>query len=731
MSTDNLGIINEINQTSKSIKNMAEILSSELNQPFTFVNSANRKMMFDAQFDQKISLMEPEIAMLSTGFDIMGGEYTSSFIKTPTSLRILHKIMKYDHVSASKYVDYVLVVYNEENKMYDIITRDSCQYNTETYGFLWNNDYLDSLKIGQTIPKETVIKKSTNYDNFNNRLDGTNLLVAFMSPLETSEDAILINQDIAETKLASPVFDMFDVTLNDNDIPLNLFGNDTEYKAFPNIGEEVEGIIMVTRRENKDEILYTHAYSRLSQMLPSDTTYYTKGIVIDVSIYCNNPTLLAENQYYSQLYQYYLDSMEYSRKVVGYLKPLIEDPHNDCSTDLKRFYKIHKDVMDGKEWLNNGKPFSNTVLKFTVIDKSILSVGDKLTNRFGGKGIVSEIYPKEKMPMYKGRPVDMVLDLGGVVGRKNPGQLFETELNNVSDIIIKDYKINGNIEETLKKIYIYMRYVDEDYAMFIKKKLYKSSNQIKKSFLDSLIDVGLYKVSNPTNIMTLDLFAALIRELGMSPRDLGDYLMVPIEGSDGKIRYVQSLRKFYPGYMYIYRLKQIAEHKFSSTTLSTTNIKGLPAAAKINKKGHKLPYASTPIQFGEMESAEYEHLGSVLTALNLMTYSTAPIARRACSALLNGDPYNISIDVPDDARSRVIEILNVFFKSMGLKLIFEKKLKRTLPCPIHRRSITRPNGYYGIGTPVYREFNFSPINRTPQNPIARHNNYEIRLVKDK
>lgn len=735
MKKNNLDIIKNIKKVSKEIGDISNILSSELNQPFTFTNSANRKMMFDSQFEQKIGLYNPEVPKLSTGYDIMFGEYTSSFIESKSKYKILDKIVKYKKLPNNKYINYILVVYDEENDLYDLIFRDSYNYNTECYGYLWNNQYLDSLNINDKIEKGDIIKKSNNYDNYNNRTDGTNLLVAFMCPMETYEDAILISESASKNKLSSPLFDKLNCILNDNDIPLNLFGDNENYKSFPDIGESFNGIIMATRRENKEDILFSNAYSNLRRLMISDTTYYSKGKVIDIDIYCNNPKLLENNQYYSQFYRYYLDSLEYSKHIVSSLKPLIDDSKIECSTELKRFYKKHNDIINGKEWINNNKTFSNTIIKFTIVEKVNLNVGDKLTNRYGGKGVDSEVYPDELMPKYRGKSLDAVLDLGGIVGRKNPGQDFEVELNYLSNFILDEYIKNNDVENTLRKIYIYLSHIDKKYMKFIKRKLYKQSYNEKKLFLDHLAKFGLYQICDPSIIMTLDKFDTLINDLGIDIDSLGEHLDVPIEGSDGKIRYVPSLNKFYPGELYIYRLKQIASHKESATSLSTTNIKGLPTQARINKKGHKIPFARTPVQFGEMETAEYEHLGSIIAALNLMTYSNSPIARKECIKMLTGDPYNINIDVPENAKNRTAEILNTFLKSMGLKLEFKKKLRRDKNSPFIRyiKQTNVPIFKTDSIKPIESNFRYRPlyiINKDePKVLSANHNQYEISVIK--
>jgi DNA-directed RNA polymerase subunit beta len=74
--------------------------------------------------------------------------------------------------------------------------------------------------------------------------------------------------------------------------------------------------------------------------------------------------------------------------------------------------------------------------KVYVAKKRKLSVGDKMAGRHGNKGVVANIVPPEDMPfMPDGTPVDIVLNPLGVPSRMNLGQLYETALGWVGQIL--------------------------------------------------------------------------------------------------------------------------------------------------------------------------------------------------------------------------------------------------------------------------------------------------------
>nr|YP_007890731.1 RNA polymerase subunit beta [Jakoba libera]AGH24225.1 RNA polymerase subunit beta [Jakoba libera] len=74
-----------------------------------------------------------------------------------------------------------------------------------------------------------------------------------------------------------------------------------------------------------------------------------------------------------------------------------------------------------------------------VFENESLQPGDKLTGRFGNKGIVSRIMPSSEMPYLKdGTPLDIALNPLGVSSRMNLGQLLEAELGLIAGESTRD-----------------------------------------------------------------------------------------------------------------------------------------------------------------------------------------------------------------------------------------------------------------------------------------------------
>lgn len=90
-----------------------------------------------------------------------------------------------------------------------------------------------------------------------------------------------------------------------------------------------------------------------------------------------------------------------------------------------------------------------------------LRIGDKISDRFGGKGICSEIIPDEHMPRgADGKPFDVLIEPSGAIGRGNPAQFAEGALGEVARKTGKPFSVEdfagisdlrGYAEEQLKK----------------------------------------------------------------------------------------------------------------------------------------------------------------------------------------------------------------------------------------------------------------------------------------
>ena len=77
-----------------------------------------------------------------------------------------------------------------------------------------------------------------------------------------------------------------------------------------------------------------------------------------------------------------------------------------------------------------------------------------MANRYGGKGVVSKILPRELMPRKSnGEPIQIIFNEFTMPNRENPGQIFELHQNHVGHGIIEHIKKNNlSLEEAIELV---------------------------------------------------------------------------------------------------------------------------------------------------------------------------------------------------------------------------------------------------------------------------------------
>lgn len=673
-----------INKVMKEVDSRIEFpeqrLGKELLMPFSYASSGARKILFGTQSDHKLQLINGEVPLVGTGYENILGMYSSNYKLAEYESKVVAKIPKFEKRPD---IHYFMIVLREDGVL-DLIERVSYNHITETYGYLYDNSFLDNLSVGDIINRNDPIKKTKSFDKYDNRLDGINLKIAYMACDETTEDAILIS-DKAAAKLTSPIIKKVPIIINDNDIMLNLYGDDDNYKVIPDIGEEVkDGVLAATRRENKAEALYTQSYDRLKYYTMSDNKYITKkGRVIDIDIYCNNEENIRESIYNTQLNYYWEDRKRYCQSVIDVINRMGENGYRRLSYELQKLYSDCLKTMSGRKF-NRVKPFSNIGLDIIVIEELELKVGDKVSNRYGGKGVIGKIIEEYKMPRIHGTDehVDFIYNIATTPNRDNISQNLEQEINMYASAICNhiifgiDSDKSLDVGDITKEILDFIRILNPEQAEYFEDYISCLTDEELITFIDTMTnDKGIMTRIPPasSNIGIDTLEQLMDRFPYVRMYDIDTY----IEGSNGKPRYIKAIRPIVIGHEYIYRLKQYAENKFSTTSLSPTNVRGENSRSKAASL-FKDVYTKTPIRFGDMEIMTSAHLGMDAVVFMLMLNATSPAARRRAEEMLTNNTIEVDIKLGDDDSSRVVESLNAYLKTMGIRIVFEKipKLKR-------------------------------------------------------
>lgn len=665
-----LDFLKQMEISKQRITDPDQMAGLDLFQGWSTLTSGSRKILAATQRQQVLALFTPEIPQIMTGYEQRFGDYSSSIIKADREYRCIAKIPKF---SFSPDHHYYLICEDDTGEV-EVFERVSYHHVTQKYGYLYNCSYMDGLIPGSIIYKDDIIRKSITYDKFNNQCTGVNLNILYMALDQNMEDSIIIS-DVAAKKLAAPLIKKVNIMINENDIPVNYYGDDTVYKAMPDIGEHTkDAVLMSLRKDKKEDALFMQSVDRLKKLVMSDDTYLLNGTVMDIDIYCNNPENL-EYHYNGQFKMYYNEQRRCAQEIISTLTPLVASGKT-LTYPLQKLYANSQRIIRGDQYLEK-KQFSNTEIEITVLERRELQVGDKVSNRYGGKGVTSKIIPQALMPRCGDEPMDILMNSSTMVNRENPGQLFEMSINFIGTQLLRHIATGKySIDKSIKMILQFIKDVSPAQHDALKQYVDTMDDEQKAFFLDSMIhdDHINLTVEVMKDPITIDRLDAIYKHF---PFIQQLELTVPIKDSNNEIRFIPARRKVVYGKEYVLRLEQYAEEKFSATSLSATNLRGENTKSKASRD-YRLLYSNTPIRMGNMEILDLDHLGPDVVIATLLLHSVSPHARKLVEQFSIGDPYSTDIKLDDESVNRQAEEVETYLRAIGLRLKFTKHPKKMI-----------------------------------------------------
>lgn len=657
----------ELNEISEKYQGQTEKLLGKNMLTLANMLNSSRALMWSSQTDQITNLEHPETPRIFTGHENLVGKYSSAYYEAKGDKKVIAKINKFKGLN--KDFVYIIVVYDMKKKMYDIIERVPGERKTETYGYKFNNDGIDKLNPGDIINKGDVLYKSTSFDENMNYGYGINATTLFITDHNVIEDPVVISRSFAN-KLKSIEYDEIKISVNDNDLFLNSYGDNYSYKCFPDIGEKVkDSVVAVKRRINYAESLYS--LKNMNKPLLSDTMYYApyaeEDTIVDIDIYCNKPIEdIPDYPFNQQLIKYINMSKAYHEEMVQVLGEIVESGEK-YSDDLGEAYIRAKKILEpDRKWQDHNKRvFNNMVVSITVEKKIPVDVGSKLCGRFGDKGVISAILDDDQMPILEtGQRVDMIASIIGVGARLNGGQLVEVELNFVADRVIDIIRATPDLSEKTRILYRFLQLAcTNDYPDLVLNSINEMSLSEMSEFFEYIEDTyDLHIHQPPMDNITIEMISDIYKEFNIKP--VKAYVerfgrMVPI------------LRPVVAGKKYIVKLKHHPKTKTSVRSTGFINSKDLPTKSASSKENKAL-FSNTALKFGEMEMTNLlmNKNSEALNKFNML-YSSSIVGRRSISQIYEGDIYPEEVTFNEDATNRNAEIFRVYLKGLGVGLRFK------------------------------------------------------------
>lgn len=481
----------KIFKNKEGLEAQEELLGWGAQNPFITNDSASRSYMSASQMKQILTLVDGDDKIITTGIEKQLGRNTFNRI-LDFDYRVVKKITRYRGIGSSainKTVGYLLIVENLDKGELDYIDIPYSNTLHPNFGFkyVWNEDLLETISGGDILPKDTELAVSPTLSDGGHYKLGLNANLALLSFPATSKDGAVISESFAE-KLSFDYFQTFVIETGSKNFPLNLYGDENNYKPFPEIGEMVRDDSVLVALRNYDD-MFTSCLTSVNDVKdfnplfdkaiyvrsPGNTEIVNNDIrlaseVVDIKVW-HSPK--AKKEPYSgtcDILNKYAESLKnYYKNILSAYEAKLEEHYRLTGNyNLKISRKLHRLIIEAYSIVNPENKKINYTFRNELIDIYRVEItlktripralpGMKISDAgHGSKAVIVKIVPDKDMPVDKdGNIADIVMEPGAVVNRMNPGRIYEQYFAGMSrkckHIIIEKY---GKDIETYNDIQI-------------------------------------------------------------------------------------------------------------------------------------------------------------------------------------------------------------------------------------------------------------------------------------
>lgn len=595
--------------------------------PFLEHDDATRLQMSSSQQRHSIMLKEFDNALIQSGVEGMYTDHTSFIFKAERDGSII-------------YLDDDIIIIQYDNKV--------CKAFNIGYRKLYlsvADFYNVYYQVGETFNAGDIIAES----NFlkNGRLTiGRNLLTSVMVWYGYNyEDGIVISDKLLKEDIFTSVH-YLDLTfdLPPNKILENLNDDYKDYKPLPKVFDKLRrgDVFAKVRTVSSDGFSDVIFEPVVEHNVPEDC------IITDIKIYANKwdhsfPQFdhhirdmkinqKTRNTNMVDILQQYLTQDE--------LEKFLNTLEINRTEKTKSSYKVKGDTVDG------------TRIEITAMYERKITVGDKLGNRHGNKGVISAIIPHDKMPrLPDGRHAEIIINPLGIVSRMNIGQLFELHLGMAVMDLKRAIKHKILKKQSQEEIYTYlMEFIkiidkteDRNYTAQMEELL---KNTPLSVFIENLDD--FFIIQPPYESVKIEDLNLALQYTG-TPFEYKCFDPLQGKETENDIAF---------GYQYFMKLNHIAQDKIACRGVGPYSAKtAQPLAGKSRKGGQRL---------GEMEiwavighGAEQNLNEFLTTKSDSIRFRNKFISEKMCNE-------ERLLDSEDDPVSQSLRLLQNHLKTLGL-----------------------------------------------------------------
>lgn len=560
-----------------------------------------------------------DVPDIFTGFESIFADYCFDSTKRENEIKIIAIV--------DKYAIKLSGIRMGSNPMRTVIYRDLktgevsyfniSRWTSYTNDFGYENTMLTNLQVNDVITPDTELYSSPAKDGDMYKI-GVNANVAFVTTLETTEDCISMSESLAR-RLAPKSVETRSLNVNLKRYPLNLYGNDEQFRLFPDIGDTVnaDGVLCAFRPVRR--------FSAISDLMPNKLTkvnyifdqviYAHPGAkVIDIDVYIGNKNDLPA-RIYEQVVMYHDAHMEYWRNIVNVYEtiqnlPISHKLNTLVTRALSRLVAAKQPVPGlGRQMRATLIDKFNPVtlrIDITLAYQVTVNKGHKTSGREGAKGVII-VKPDEEMPVdEQGFRADICIDPISVMKRTNIIQLYEQYINRVLKWQAMNLDSVGNMHQQFNRIVEVLNDINPEYAKLIVDQ--HPTDQLKMQYVETC-KKDTIKICIPPGMDNL------VKEMVLNLEQKYQTPVSPVEftfnSSTGKRR-VKTKDPVMIGTKYIYLLAKYP--KPIAPGYGYVNRCHMPVSAK-NK--NESPIGTQSIRFGESESRIFATAIDIPTILRL------------------------------------------------------------------------------------------------------------------
>lgn len=414
---------------------------------FAMHDSASRIAMANKQVGQAVVILDPDVPRFLSGVEREYAKFTHG-VKMPCHGRIVKVLQKYPpsiaDVKERRNPKYLVIFENREREFggvreFDCLEIDAYHRLHQTWGHRQvEKSGWSKLAPDEYVARDTPLAGSPNVTEEGDYRFGVEANVALMSHPVGIEDGIGIREGYLD-KLKTRAYGRRVVSYSDGKFPLNLYGDENTYKAFPDIGDTVrsDGLLFATRQydEALGPLQLTPKSTRKPVKLFDDPVYAVPDAkVVDVIVYRGdvNKTQMPTGTF-DQIQKYYKRSKQYYHSIIHEYRTLVQKYGQDDVEFSPRFLSMVEEA-EFYCYENNRDKIEYSVKKVPVGEWYVEVIfeyevrptyGSKMSGLSGDKGVIVSVIPDEEMPFDDdGNMADIIMDADSTIKRMNTGRLY-------------------------------------------------------------------------------------------------------------------------------------------------------------------------------------------------------------------------------------------------------------------------------------------------------------------